>query len=343
MNAAERREAREQRDRSYDGRFFFAVVTTGVYCRPSCASRLALERNVRYFADAAQAQRAGFRPCKRCRPDEGTGVDERIGRACAILDTADEPVSLTRLGELVGYSPAHLQRRFSAVVGVSPRRYGQLARERRLREGLGTAPTITAAIQAAGFGSAASAYASAREHLGMTPSTVRAGAPAESIYFALSPSPLGSVLVAATQRGICRVDLDDEADALVARLRAAFPKAHLTRADDRVETATSRIVAYLSKQGPWPQLPLDVRASAFTMRVWDALRAITPGTTMHYGELARALGSPSAARAVARACASNPVALLIPCHRIVPAGGGVGGYRWGAQRKRALLDLENAG
>jgi AraC family transcriptional regulator, regulatory protein of adaptative response / methylated-DNA-[protein]-cysteine methyltransferase len=286
---------------------FYGVRTTGVYCRTGCKSRRPLEKNVRYFANTADARAAGFRACKRCRPDDAAGVDERIAHACRILDTAAEPLTLAELGARVGYSPTHLQRRFTAVVGMSPHRYAKLAREERYER-------------------------------------PRKGGRGTTIVYAIVDSPLGRVLVAATQRGICRVDIGERDRTLEQQLRDAFPSATLERSDDRLESATSRIVAYLANEGPWPLLPIDVRATAFQLRVWDALRDIAPGQTMEYGALAKAIGSPTAARAVARAVASNPIALLIPCHRIVPASGGVGGYRWGPRRKERLLELErNAG
>ena len=286
---------------------FFGVRTTGIYCRTGCKSRRPLEKNVRYFATTADARAAGFRACKRCRPDEINATDERVAHACRILDAAAEPLTLAELGARVGYSPTHLQRRFTAVVGMSPHRYGKLAREERYER-------------------------------------PRKGGKGLTISYAIVDSLLGRVLVAATQRGICRVDIGERDRTLEQQLREAFPSAIFERSDDQLESATSRIVAYLANEGPWPLLPIDVRATAFQMRVWDALRDIAPGQTMEYGALARAIGSPAAARAVARAVASNPIALLIPCHRIVPASGGAGGYRWGTERKECLLALErNAG
>jgi AraC family transcriptional regulator, regulatory protein of adaptative response / methylated-DNA-[protein]-cysteine methyltransferase len=282
---------------------FYGVRTTGIYCRAGCKSRRPLPQNVRHFATTADARAAGFRACKRCRPDDAVAIDERIAHACRILDSAPEAVTLAELGARVGYSPAHLQRRFSAVVGMSPHRYAKLAREERYE-------------------------------------LPRNGGKGLTVTYAIVASTLGRVLVAATQRGICRVDIAERDRALEQRLRGAFPSAQLERGEDRLESATSRIVAYLANEGPWPLLPIDVRATAFQMRVWDALRDIAPGQTMEYGQLARAIGSPSAARAVARAVATNPIALLIPCHRIVPASGGVGGYRWGPRRKERLLQLE---
>jgi AraC family transcriptional regulator, regulatory protein of adaptative response / methylated-DNA-[protein]-cysteine methyltransferase len=282
---------------------FYGVTTTGIYCRSGCASRKPLARNVRFFNDVQSARAAGLRACKRCRPDEVAAVDARIVQACRFLDDAAERIPLNELGRRVGLSPGYLQRLFTRTIGISPRAYAKLARDDRFER-------------------------------------PRGGGKGKRVTYAIVDSALGRVLVAATSRGICRVDLGGGDPALERRLRETFPAAHIERSDDRLESTTSRIVSYLANEGPWPQLPLDVRSTAFAMRVWEALRAVAPGKTMHYGELARAIGSPSAARAVARACAANPVALLIPCHRIVPAAGGVGGYRWGPQRKKRLLDLE---
>jgi AraC family transcriptional regulator of adaptative response/methylated-DNA-[protein]-cysteine methyltransferase len=282
---------------------FYGVTTTHIYCRTGCASRRPLPRNVRFFTDVQSARDAGFRACKRCRPDEAPAIDERIVRVCRLLDAADDRLTLTQLGEAVGLSPAHLQRHFTRTIGISPHVYGKLARDERFER-------------------------------------PRGGGKGKQIAYAIVASSLGRVLVAATPRGVCRVDIDERDAALEQRLREAFPSANFERSDDRLESATSRIVAYLANEGPWPSLPLDVRATAFQLRVWEALRAIAPGKTMRYVELARAIGSPTAARAVARACARNPIALLIPCHRIVPARGGAGGYRWGAQRKEQLLEIE---
>ncbi len=284
---------------------FYAVTTTGVYCRRGCASRKPLAKNVRFFQDAKSARDAGFRACKRCKPDEAEAVDARVVQACRLLDDADERLTLDELAELVGLSPGHLQRLFTRTIGISPHAYGNLARNERFER-------------------------------------PRGGGKGKRVSYAIVASALGRVLVAATSRGICRVDIDTNDAVLERRLREAFPLAHCDRSDDRLESATSRIVAYLAHEGPWPRLPLDVRASAFQLRVWEALRAIKPGTTTRYAELARAIGSPSAARAVARACASNPIALLIPCHRVVPAAGGAGGYRWGSRRKARLLEIERA-
>lgn len=327
------------RDGRYDGVFYYGVRTTGVYCRPVCKSRRPLPHNVEFFTDPGAARAAGYRACKRCRPDRETaGIDERFVRVCRAIEEAEEAPRLAALAQLVGMSPAHLQRAFKAAVGVSPRTYAAHVRERRFRTGLRRGASVTSALYDAGFGSASQLYGSQR--LGMSPSAFRRGAAATRIAYAIVPTALGEVLVAATPRGVCRVDLDAEAATLERRLREEYPKAELVRADEGLASTTSLLVAYLAGAQPWPRLPLDVRATAFQSRVWDALRALEPGTTTSYGELARALGDPNAVRAVARACASNPVALLIPCHRVLGKSGASTGYRWGLERKRKLLALE---
>lgn len=336
-------DALSQRDPAFDGVFVYAVTTTGVYCRPSCTSRRPLERNVRFYSDAAAARTAGFRACKRCRPDDVRWCPAQpdwLASACRLLETAEEAPTLDELAAHVGVSRAHLQRTFTRAVGVSPRRYAATLREGRLRTALRNGATVSAATYESGFGSSSRVYEAAATAIGMTPARLRHGAAGLTISYGIVASALGPVLVAATERGIAHVALGDDAAELERELRASFPKATLERADDRVESATSAVVRYLAGTGPWPQLPLDVRATAFQARVWAALTHIAPGTTTTYGDLARALGNPRAMRAVARACATNPAAVLIPCHRVVAKDGGMRGYRWGVQRKNRLLELE---
>lgn len=334
-----------RRARCYGGRMddFYAVTTTGIYCRTGCKSRPPLAKNVRRFKTAALARAAGFRPCKRCKPDdERAALDARLATVCRAIEAADEPPTLKELAALVDLSEAHLQRRFKAAIGVSPRAYAATLRKERLRRELRTGRRVTDAVYDAGFASQSQVYEDAAG-LGMTPSQFRSGGADAEIVYAIVRSVLGDVLVAATGRGVCRVDIDDDRRALERRLREEFPKARLRREDDGLASTTSLIVAYVAGEGPWPRLPVAVRATAFQGRVWEALRAIAPGSTMTYTQLAAAIGSPRAARAVARACATNPIALLVPCHRILPSAGGVGGYRWEARRKERLLELERGG
>ena len=321
---------------------FYAVRTTGIYCRPGCKSRRPLERNVEWFADAVRARAAGYRPCKRCRPDEpGEALAPAwLPAVVRALEEADGRLTLDALSAQVGVSRAHLQRAFTKATGISPRRYAAALRERRLRGSLRAGSSVVEATYASGFGSGSRVYESASETIGMTPAQFRRGAPGTAISYSIVDSPLGRVLIAATARGVCFVALGAGVEALERSLRAEFPAATLTREDDRLESAASAVVRYLGAEAPLPDLPLDVRATAFQARVWEALRAIAAGTTTTYGALARALGDPRATRAVARACATNPVSLLIPCHRVTGSDGRLSGYRWGVARKRALLALE---
>lgn len=337
-------DALNQRDPAFDGVFVYAVTTTGIYCRPTCKSRRPLERNVRFFSAAAAARAAGFRACKRCRPDDasGTRAPAWLERVCRLLEAADEAPTLDELAAQVGVSRAHLQRTFTREIGISPHRFAVTLRERRLRSALRGGASVSSATYDSGFGSSSRVYESAAATFGMTPARYRRGADGLTLTYGIVASALGPVLVAATDRGIAHVALGDDEAALEAGLRASFPKARLERADDRVESATSALVRYLAQDGPWPRLPLDVRATAFQARVWEALTHLAPGTTTTYGELARALGDPRATRAVARACAGNPVALLIPCHRVIAKNGDARGYRWGVERKNRLLELERS-
>lgn len=336
-----RYEALARRDEHFDGVFFYGVTTTGVVCRPSCASRTPRPENVRFFGDLQSAQAAGMRPCKRCKPELArAAIDERYVALCRAIERADDLPSLRELAAICGLSVSHVQRSFKAAIGVSPKAYAQTIKRERLRSALKTAASATTALYDAGLNSSSQAYDRTALPLAMTPAQFARGASDVEITYAIAPSALGKVLVAVTARGVCRVDLGDDEGALAERLRAEYPRAHLVRAEPQSVTAASLLVAYLAGEGPWPQLPLDVRGTAFQTRVWEALRGLAPGTTASYAQLAELIGSPGAARAVARACATNPIALLIPCHRIVPQHGGTGGYRWNPERKERLLELE---
>ncbi len=269
-------------------------------------------------------------------------IDDRILQVCRAIESGEETPTLRELAQLIGLSEYHLQRQFKAALGLTPRQYAGMLKRERLRDRLQRPGSVTGAIFDAGFGSVSTAYERSSNAVGMTFSQFRAGGDGLEIAYAIAPSAFGYVLVAATDRGICRVDLDDDRDELEPRLQREFSRATLRREDDHLDSAMSRIVAYLSGVGEWPRLPVHVRATVFQARVWEALRGIAPGSRLTYSQVARAIGSPRAARAVARACASNPVALLIPCHRIVPESGGVGGYRWNPPRKHRLLELEGA-
>lgn len=331
------------RDAAADGTFFYSVRTTGVYCRPSCASRRANPANVRFHATAADAEAAGFRPCRRCRPDAASSLQERaaiVTRACRAIESADHVPSLAELAAAAGLSPWHFHRVFRDVTGLTPRRYAAARRSARVQGALRRSTTVTEAIYEAGFQSSARFYAMSNQALGMTPRDYRAGGAGAVVHFAVGDCSLGSVLVARTDKGICAILLGDDAGALVEELQERFPRAELVGGDATFDETVARVVAFVdAPAGPF-DLPIDVRGTAFQQRVWRALQDIPPGQTVSYAELAARIGEPRAVRAVAHACASNPVAVVIPCHRVVRRDGGLAGYRWGIDRKRRLLEKE---
>jgi AraC family transcriptional regulator of adaptative response/methylated-DNA-[protein]-cysteine methyltransferase len=334
-------EAVLERSTSDADAFVYAVRTTGVYCRANCASRRPRRQNVTFYRTAQDAAAAGFRPCKRCRPDGTDPLGELLNRACAYLeDHLDEMVTLARLGEEVGMSPSHLQRSFKRRVGVSPREYADALRVTRLKAHLRKGGKVTRAIYDSGYGSASTAYAIGNIHLGMTPATYRAGGRGATIAFSTVECPLGRLLVARTDRGVCAVSLGDTDRELEAALRDEFPFATLERDPQRLRHECGLVAELASGGREGGDIPLDVRATEFQWRVWRALREIPRGETRSYTEVARSIGEPRGARAVARACASNPIALVVPCHRVVRADGSPAGYRWGVSRKLALIDSE---
>lgn len=331
------------RDKAADGQFYYSVRTTGVYCRPSCGARHARRENVAFHADTAAAERAGFRPCKRCKPDQA-GLDAHhavlIADACRQIDTAETPPRLETLAHAAGLSPHYFHRLFRAITGVTPRAYASARRAERVRSALPAADSVTSAYYDAGFNSNGRFYANADALLGMKPSTFRAGGQAESIRFAVAQCSLGALLVAATERGLCAISLGDDPEALVHELQDRFPKAQLVGADGEFERWVAQVVGFVESPQVGLSLPLDVRGTAFQQRVWQALRDVPPGTRASYAEIAERIGSPRAVRAVAQACASNTLAVAIPCHRIVRQDGALSGYRWGVERKRTLLARE---
>ncbi len=336
-------QAVSDRDAGADGRFVFAVSTTGIYCRPSCPSRRPRPENVRFFPLPEAAERAGFRACKRCRPNEANPSDRRLARirkACRLLDAAEEPMTLAQLGKAVGVAPHHLQRLFTQTVGVSPRVYADARRLERLKGELKSGESVTSALYGAGYGSSSRLYETSSASLGMTPARYRAGGAGESIAYTIVASALGRLLVAATERGLAMVALGADDRELAAELAAELPGAHLVRDDSGLGTWVGPLVRHLAGTLPHLDLPVDVRATSFQRQVWEALRSIPPGATTSYRDLARRIGQPSAARAVARACATNPVAVVVPCHRVVRGDGALGGYRWGVERKQALIERE---
>lgn len=331
------------RDRSADGHFFYSVATTGVYCRPSCPSRRARRAHVRFHPTAAEAERAGFRPCKRCRPDAPTPEASRgriVAAACRVIERAARPPSLRVLAASAGMSRFHFHRVFSSLTGVTPRAYAVAHRRRRLRAALVQQSTVTEAIYDAGFNSSGRFYADASVELGMTPKRFRFGGTGTSIRFAVGQCWLGAVLVAATDIGVCAIFLGEDPGALTRELQDRFPKAELIGGDEDFEALVANVVGLVEAPELGSELPLDIRGTAFQQRVWQALREIPMGTTASYTEIARRIGAPTAVRAVAGACAANPIAVAIPCHRVVRHDGMVSGYRWGVERKRALLARE---
>ncbi|WP_332770401.1 bifunctional DNA-binding transcriptional regulator/O6-methylguanine-DNA methyltransferase Ada [Phenylobacterium sp.] len=333
------------KDHAADDLFFYSVRTTGVYCRPSCAARPARRENVAFHLTTADAKAAGFRPCKRCRPDEPPMAERHaamVGEACRAIEAAEEVPSLATLSGLAGMSPYHFHRVFKSITGVTPKAYAESHRTRKVREALTSGGTVTEAIYDAGFNSGGRFYAKSAQVLGMTPTRFRAGGETATIKFAIGECSLGAILVAATEVGICSILLGDDPEALVRDLQDRFDRATLVGADPEFEALVAKVVGFVEQPGLGLDLPLDVRGTAFQQRVWQALRDIPAGETAGYLDIANRIGSPKAVRAVAQACAANPIAVAIPCHRVVRTDGALSGYRWGVERKRALLDREAA-
>lgn len=334
-----------RRDPAADGRFVYAVKTTGVYCRPSCAARKPHRHNVTFLKTAADAERAGFRPCKRCRPDSASGAQRHtaiVAELCRWIERAPRPPTLAQLARRAGLSRHHLHRLFKAATGLTPKAYAAAHRAQRVRRALASGASVTEAIYAAGYGSNGRFYEEANALLGMTPRRYRAGGTGSEIRFAVGQCSLGAILVAAGERGVCAIALADDPERLVRELQDRFPRATLIGDDAAFAGWVAKVVGCVEAPRLGLDLPLDIRGTAFQQRVWQALRAIPPGTTATYAQIARRIGSPKAVRAVAQACAANPLAVAIPCHRVVRTDGALAGYRWGIERKRALLDREQA-
>jgi AraC family transcriptional regulator, regulatory protein of adaptative response / methylated-DNA-[protein]-cysteine methyltransferase len=328
------------RDARQDGRFVFAVRTTGIYCRPSCPSRRPRRDSVEFFADPQQAERAGYRACLRCKPTEMSAQAKAVMHARQLLDDAEGVMTLAELSKHVGVSRFHLQRLFKRATGLSPREYQSARRMQHVKHGLRKGDDVTTALYDAGFGSPSRLYEKASQQLGMTPGTYRRAGAGMTIQYATVASPLGRLLVAATPHGLCAVRFGDNASELERELRAEFRAAEIHRDDAALQPFLQRLLASLRGEMTTVDLPLDVRATAFQKKVWDALRRIPRGAMRSYSEVAREIGDPKAVRAVARACASNPVAIAVPCHRVVRSDGEMAGYRWGAERKKKLLEQE---
>ncbi|MFC5480320.1 bifunctional DNA-binding transcriptional regulator/O6-methylguanine-DNA methyltransferase Ada [Massilia suwonensis] len=335
----------QSRDRAADGVFYYSVRTTGVYCRPSCGARPALRANVAFHASCLEAEAAGFRPCLRCKPDQPPLPERQaqlVAEACRLIDAAEDTPDFDAVARAVGMSRFHFQRVFKTHAGVTPKAYAAARRAARVREALLDTGSVTDAVYAAGFNSSSRFYAGSEAMLGMAPSRFKAGGAGEEIRFAVAACSLGAILVAATERGICAVLMGDDPEPLVRDLQDRFPKANLIGADVGFERTVAQVIGLVEAPRIGLDLPLDVRGTAFQQRVWAALRAIPAGETVSYTELAQRIGSPAAVRAVAGACAANPVAVAIPCHRVVRNDGGLSGYRWGIERKAALIAREKS-
>jgi AraC family transcriptional regulator of adaptative response/methylated-DNA-[protein]-cysteine methyltransferase len=331
------------RDASADGSFYYSVRTTGVYCRPSCGARLPLRDNVAFHATPADAERAGFRPCKRCKPDQPTLAERHtalVVAACRQIESADELPTLAQLANAAGLSQHHFHRIFRQITGVTPADYASAHRSHRVRDALARSGSVTEAIYDAGFQSNGRFYATAAQALGMKPSAFRAGGVDTEIRFAVGQCSLGAVLVASTDKGICAISLGDDPDHLLRELQDRFPAANLIGADADYERVVARVIGMIEAPGQHTALPLDVRGTVFQQQVWQALQEIPAGKTASYAQIAERIGAPGAVRAVAQACGANPIAVAIPCHRVVRQDGALSGYRWGVERKRTLLQRE---
>jgi AraC family transcriptional regulator, regulatory protein of adaptative response / methylated-DNA-[protein]-cysteine methyltransferase len=346
LSEAQRWNAVLARDSARDGEFVFAVSSTGVYCRPSCAARRPRRENVAFFSHPEQAEKAGFRACLRCRPRSVSGNPQSdwAKEVCRYIEQhLDEPVTLERLGKVFRQSPFHLQRSFKAALGITPREYGDSCRLRQLKLNLQAGDNVTRAMYDAGYGSSSRLYEKSASQLGMTPDKYRRGAIAATVRYAIADSPLGRMLVAATDKGVCAIQFARSDGELIEGLKREFPFAVRKPDQSGLQAWVETLLSTMSGKEANTALPLDIRATAFQRRVWTYLQSIPFGATRSYSQVAKAIGRPSASRAVARACATNPVAVAIPCHRVVRKDGDTSGYRWGMERKKALLEMEQRG
>ncbi|AMD00581.1 bifunctional DNA-binding transcriptional regulator/O6-methylguanine-DNA methyltransferase Ada [Halomonas chromatireducens] len=333
------------RDAAADDAFVYAVRTTGIYCRPTCPSRRPRRENAEFHADAATAERAGYRPCQRCRPQElplAQRHAQSVARACRLIEASDELPTLDILAQDAGLSRFHFHRVFKSVTGLTPKAYAVACRAERARQALAQRETVTEAIYEAGFNSSGRFYAGSNLMLGMTPKRYRSGGKGMEIHFALGESSLGNILVATSEKGICAISLGSDPEQLLQEFQGRFANANLVPGGKDFDAWVAQVVGFVEAPGIGLSLPLDIRGTAFQQRVWQALTEIPVGTTISYAELAQRIGSPKSVRAVARACASNTIALAIPCHRVVRSDGALSGYRWGVERKRTLLEREAA-
>jgi AraC family transcriptional regulator, regulatory protein of adaptative response / methylated-DNA-[protein]-cysteine methyltransferase len=331
------------RDTAFDGRFVYSVSTTGIYCRPSCPARRPKRAHVRFHRTQVEAERAGFRPCKRCKPDKPSLLEqhgEKVSVACRLIEQAEQPPQLEDLARAVGLSPHHFHRIFKSVLGITPKDYAAAHRHKRLRAGLGSGATVTEALYDAGFNSSSRFYAVSSKVLGMTPTDFRKGGTDTEIRYAVDRCSLGYALVATSAKGVCAIMLGSNPKSLRGDLRRQFPHARLIEADKDFRRLMAKVIGLVEDPRLGLDLPLDIRGTAFQHRVWEALRRIPPGSTASYAEIAKAIGAPKAVRAVAGACAANRIAVAIPCHRAIRTNGALSGYRWGVKRKRMLLAKE---
>lgn len=331
------------RDPRADGKFFYSVRTTGVYCRPSCAARGPRPENVAFHVSAEDAEGAGFRACKRCKPDQLPLAEqqaETMAELCRLIENAEQPPTLGQLAQHAGLSAFHLHRVFKSVTGVTPKQYATAHRINRVQAELGRRSTVTEAIYGAGYNSNGRFYEQSNDVLGMTPTAYRAGGVNTEIRFAIGQCSLGSILVAASERGVCAILIGDDPDALARDLQDRFPRAHLIGGDAQFEQMVAKVVGFVEAPALGLDLPLDVRGTAFQQRVWQALREIPAGRTVSYSQIAQRIGAPKAVRAVGAAVGANPLAVAIPCHRVIRHDGSLCGYRWGVERKRALIERE---
>jgi AraC family transcriptional regulator of adaptative response/methylated-DNA-[protein]-cysteine methyltransferase len=342
----ERWQAVVERDTGADGYFIIGVHSTGIYCRPGCPAKTPLRENVRFYASIVEATRAGLRPCKRCKPQAESLAERQVAlvaEACARIESAEEPPSLADLASDAGMSPFHFHRIFKSVTSLTPGQYRKAHRSQRMRAELASARNVTRAMYDAGFQSSGAFYAASRESLGMPPSTFRNKGDGEQIQVVVRPTSIGHILIAMTNRGICGITIGDDPDRLLAEFSARFANAEISPACANVEDIVTAVIASVEQPSVPFDLPLDLRGTAFQHRVWNALRAIPPGTTTTYSDLARKIDAPASSRAVANACGANPAAVLVPCHRVVRKDGHPGGYRWGVERKLELLEREQQG
>lgn len=333
-----------ERDKQFDGQFLYSVKTTGVYCRPSCGARLAKYENVQFHQTCEEAELAGFRACKRCKPKQNSQMENHlitVSNICRLIETSEHKLSLQEMASSAGLSPYHFHRLFKSITGLTPMAYATAHRAKRIRQELSnSSSSVSQAIFDAGYNSSGRFYEESDALLGMTPTAYKAGGENTIIYFAIGDCFLGSILVAQSSKGVCAILMGDDPDELLRDLQDRFPRAELKGGDQEFEQVIAQVISYIEEPGQGFSLPLDIRGTSFQQRVWQALREIPPGQTRNYTDIGKNIGAPKAVRAVASACAANALAVVIPCHRVVRSDGSLSGYRWGVERKRTLIELE---